>query len=319
MKLKNILLVVRDIEKSKAFYKDLFGLDVVTDFGGNIILTEGLVLQDGTIWERFIDRNVVSGGNDAELYFEENDMDGFLKKLETSHYDIDYVNQPMEHDWGQRVIRIYDPDKHIIEIGESMEYIVRKFRNMGMSPEQVAEKTQLPLSYVQEICKGDDLVFTSATEEDQEEILSLYRSAIGTEGCTWSIEYPNEDILKDDIEHQRIFCMKNQSGEIVGIISIDVDEEVGKLACWTEGLKPAAELARLGVKRQYQNMGIAKLLLKGAMRELVRRGYKGVHFLVSKTNERAIRAYAGMGFRVSGECNLYGENWWCYEKELEEE
>ncbi len=319
MKLKNVLLVVRDIEKSKAFYKDLFGLDVVTDFGGNIILTEGLVLQDGTIWERFIDRNVVSGGNDAELYFEENDMDGFLKKLETSHHDVDYVNQPMEHDWGQRVIRIYDPDKHIIEIGESMEYVVRRFRNMGMSPEQVAEKTQLPLSYVQEICKGMNLVFASATEEDQEEILSLYRSAIGTEGCTWSMEYPNEDILKDDIEHQRIFCMKNQSGEIVGIISIDVDEEVGKLACWTEGLKPAAELARLGVKRQYQNMGIAKLLLEGAMRELVRRGYKGVHFLVSKTNEKAIRAYAGMGFRVSGECNLYGENWWCYEKELEEE
>lgn len=318
MKLKNVLLVVRDIEKSKTFYKELFGLDVVTDFGGNVILTEGLVLQDGAIWERFIDRNVVSGGNDAELYFEDNDMDGFLKKLETSHYDIDYVNQLMEHDWGQRVIRIYDPDKHIIEIGESMEYVARRFRNMGMSPEQVAEKTQLPLSYVQEICKGDDLVFASATEEDQEEILSLYRSAIGTEGCTWSMEYPNEDILKDDIEHQRIFCMKNQSGEIVGIISVDVDEEVGKLACWTEGLKPAAELARLGVKRQYQNMGIAKLLLEGAMRELVRRGYKGVHFLVSKTNERAIRAYAGMGFRISGECNLYGENWWCYEKELEE-
>lgn len=319
MKLKNVLLVVGNIEKSKAFYKDLFGLDVVTDFGDNVILTEGLVLQDGAIWEHFMDRNVVPGGNDAELYFEENDMDGFLKKLETSHHDIHYVNQLTEHDRGQRVIRIYDPDKHIIEIGESMEYVARRFRNMGMSPEQVAEKSQLPLSYVQEICKGYDLVFSLATEGDQKEILSLYRSAIGTEGCTWSMEYPNEDILKDDIERQSIFCMKNQSGEIVGSISIDVDEAVGKLACWAESLKPAAELARLGVKRQYQNMGIAKLLLKGAMRELTHRGYKGVHFLVSKTNERAIRAYAGMGFRVSGECNLYGENWWCYEKELEEE
>ena len=29
MKLKNILIVVKDIEKSKQFYNDLFGLDLV--------------------------------------------------------------------------------------------------------------------------------------------------------------------------------------------------------------------------------------------------------------------------------------------------
>ena len=46
MKLKNVLIVVKDIEKSKQFYHDLFGLDVVLDNGGNVILTEGLVLQD---------------------------------------------------------------------------------------------------------------------------------------------------------------------------------------------------------------------------------------------------------------------------------
>ena len=45
MKLKNILLVVKDIEKSKQFYHDLFGLDMILDNDGNIILTEGLVLQ----------------------------------------------------------------------------------------------------------------------------------------------------------------------------------------------------------------------------------------------------------------------------------
>ena len=50
MKLKNILLVVKDIEKSKQFYHDLFGLDMILDNDGNIILTEGLVLQDEKIW-----------------------------------------------------------------------------------------------------------------------------------------------------------------------------------------------------------------------------------------------------------------------------
>lgn len=150
MKLKNILIVVSDIEKSKSFYKDLFGLNVITDFGENVILTEGLVLQEKKVWENFIHRDVMSGANDAELYFEENHMDEFLEKLEKSEYPIEYVNPYMEHDWGQRVIRIYDPDKHIIEIGESMDYVVRRYLQMGMSVEEVAEKTQLPISQIEE-------------------------------------------------------------------------------------------------------------------------------------------------------------------------
>ncbi len=149
MKLKNILIVVNDIEKSKAFYRDLFGLQVVTDFGGNVILTEGLVLQDRKIWEKFIGKEIIKGGNDAELYFEENDMESFLKKLEQSSYPVEYVNSLMEHDWGQRVIRIYDPDWHVIEIGESMEYVAHRLLKQGMTAEQVAEKTQLPFSQVE--------------------------------------------------------------------------------------------------------------------------------------------------------------------------
>ncbi|SHJ32963.1 VOC family protein [Parasporobacterium paucivorans] len=155
MKLKNILFVVEDIEKSKMFYRNFFGLEVVTDFGENVILTEGLVLQEKTLWEKFTKRNVRAGGNDAELYFEENDIDGFLEKLEKSNSPIEYMNKCIEHDWGQRVIRIYDPDKHIIEIGESMEYVARRFLKSGMAVEQVAERTQLPLSQVEIIAQGN--------------------------------------------------------------------------------------------------------------------------------------------------------------------
>lgn len=151
MRLKNILLVVSDIEKSKAFYHDLFGLEVIADFDGNVILTEGLVLQEKGIWEKVIKQKTLYGGNDAELYFEENYMDEFLEKLEESQYDIAYVNEFMERDWGQRLIRIYDPDKHVIEIGESMDYVARRLLRTGMNPERVAKKTQLPLSQIEEL------------------------------------------------------------------------------------------------------------------------------------------------------------------------
>lgn len=151
MKLKNILFVVNDIEKSKAFYKELFGLQVVTDFGENVILTEGLVLQERNLWETFIGKDINAGGNDAELYFEDSDIEEFLHKLENSNFPIQYLNKCKEHDWGQRVIRIYDPDMHIIEIGESLEYVAKRYLKTGMPKELVAKKTRLPLSRIEMI------------------------------------------------------------------------------------------------------------------------------------------------------------------------
>ena len=119
MRLKNILLVVEDIEKSIAFYKELFGLLVLKRFDGNVILTEGLVLQERKIWESLIGQKVSCGSNASELYFVENNLEKFQKKLEESSFEIEYVHKLKEYDWGQKAIRIYDLDGHMIEIGET--------------------------------------------------------------------------------------------------------------------------------------------------------------------------------------------------------
>lgn len=126
MRLKNVLIVVDDLEKSVAFYEEIFGLQVITDNDGNVIMTEGLCLQDRKIWESFLGETVAYRGHDAELYFEENDLSGFQKKLEQCSFDIEYVNHLMMHSWGQQVIRIYDPDHHVIEIGESMDFVHKR-------------------------------------------------------------------------------------------------------------------------------------------------------------------------------------------------
>ena len=149
MKLKNILLVVKDIERSKKFYRDLFGLEVIADFDGNMVLTEGLVLQEETVWKTFIEKVISHKGHNAELYFEENHMDAFLKKLESWPEPVEYVNPFMEHSWGQRVVRIYDPDGHMIEVGESMEYVAKRFLKDGMSVEETAAKTQMAVGDVE--------------------------------------------------------------------------------------------------------------------------------------------------------------------------
>ena len=120
MRLKNVLIVVKDIEKSRKFYHDLFGIELVLDNDGNMILTEGLVLQDEKIWKSFLDRDIVPKSNACELYFEEQDIEAFVEKLERLYPEIEYVNRLMTHSWGQRVIRFYDLDGNLIEVGTPM-------------------------------------------------------------------------------------------------------------------------------------------------------------------------------------------------------
>lgn len=118
MKLKNIVIVVKDIERSKQFYKELFGLDVILDQEGNVILTEGLVLQEAKVWEQAIGQDVVWKNHASELYFEETDLDMFLEKLQQYEQKIQYVYLPEEGENKKRAVRLYDLDGNMIEVGE---------------------------------------------------------------------------------------------------------------------------------------------------------------------------------------------------------
>lgn len=120
MKLKNFLIAVKDVERAYRFYHDLFGLELIADNGGNMILTEGLALQEEKYWRQFLGREIIPENNAAELYFEEEDLDGFVEKLERIYPQVRYVNGLMTHSWGQRVVRFYDPDGNLIEVGTPM-------------------------------------------------------------------------------------------------------------------------------------------------------------------------------------------------------
>ena len=117
MKLKNILIVVKNIERSKEFYHKLFGLDVILNSDGNVIMTEGLVLQDEKIWSECIGKDIVSCNNKFELYFEENNIEKFSDKLERFYPETKYLSRITVYPNGKKIMRFYDPDDNIIEVG----------------------------------------------------------------------------------------------------------------------------------------------------------------------------------------------------------
>ncbi len=120
MRLKNFLIVVKDIGRARQFYHDLFGFDMILDNDGNMILTDGLVLQEERYWKAFLGKEIIPQNNACELYFEEADIEGFIEKLERCYPEVQYVNRLMTHSWGQKVIRFYDPDGNLIEVGTPM-------------------------------------------------------------------------------------------------------------------------------------------------------------------------------------------------------
>lgn len=143
MKFMNPLLAVSDMERSVSFYKTVLGLDKIADFGANVTLTGGVALQTQETWAQFIETDALTwNGKVSELYFEEDDFDTFAERLRGQ--DIRYVHPVKEHAWGQRVVRFYDPDGHIIEVGENIQSVCRRFADSGMTPEQIAVRMDVP-------------------------------------------------------------------------------------------------------------------------------------------------------------------------------
>lgn len=147
------LIAVKNMEVSKKFYHDLFDQEVAVDFGKNVTLSGGIVLQEDFDWLLGIPKeSIVEKSHNMELYLEVEDFEAFLERLK-AHPRLEYVHDVKQYDWLQRVVRIYDPDHHIIEIGESMEVIVTRCLKEGHSVEETVKMTQHPVQFV-EYCKA---------------------------------------------------------------------------------------------------------------------------------------------------------------------
>ncbi len=154
MKFQLALLAVKDVEASKKFYHDLFGQEVVLDLGKNVTFSGGFAIQEDFEWLTSLPAGSAAWKpHNMELYFETEDFDAFLQKLE-AYPSVEYVHPPKIHEWNQRVVRVYDPDGHMIEIGESMEEIAKRYLRDGLSVPEVARLIQHPIEFVRAVVDG---------------------------------------------------------------------------------------------------------------------------------------------------------------------
>lgn len=157
MKLSNssIALFVKNIEVSKDFYKKVLGLEIEFDFGTNIIFKGGVA-----IWQinpnHIIPQKLGNSISDPsinrfELYFETENLDDVYQAL--AGVNTAFLHDIHEESWGQRNVRFFDPDNHLIEIGESLQCFVKRMLNSGMTREQVSTKTGIAIGDFDRILK----------------------------------------------------------------------------------------------------------------------------------------------------------------------
>lgn len=151
-----------------------------------------------------------------------------------------------------------------------------------------------------------------ATQEDAIEILQLYKAHLGGP-ADWNEYYPNEETIEFDLSRNALFVMKNDKGEIIATISIDEDEEVNSLDCWSKSDLPSAELARLCVREDYQNQGISKIMMRYVFGKFKAQGIKAVHILVKTGHDVAMNSYLHLGFKRVGECDMFDKHFECLE------
>jgi len=141
MKYEGVCIAVNDVNLARKFYEDLFGLEVFQDYGINIAFSCGISLQQNFAWLVDIpEERVIKAPHNMELYFEDDDFDGFLEKLR-QYPNISFLGAGvLEQSWGQRTVRFYDLDGHIIEVGENMKSVVQRFLDLGMTIEETSER-----------------------------------------------------------------------------------------------------------------------------------------------------------------------------------
>lgn len=150
MKLEGPVLAVRDLQASLVFYQTLLGLEIIRGFGDSVELEGGLSLQTLDSWAGSLGRapqDIRFDGGDSELYFVTEDFDQFLRTLGDMP-EAGLVHPPLEHRWGQRTARLYDPDGHILEIAESLSKVCKRFRDSGLDEAGIARRMDVPVEFV---------------------------------------------------------------------------------------------------------------------------------------------------------------------------
>jgi predicted enzyme related to lactoylglutathione lyase len=145
------LIVVEEISRSRQFYEDCLGQKIRYDFGVDVEFEGCFSIHQKAHFQGLLGEArrfpIVQRSNSGELYFDTDEIEAVQTRLEQA--GVEFIHKVEEMPWGQRAMRLYDPDGHIIEIGETMEGAVRRLHQQGLTIEAIHQRTGMPEEFVE--------------------------------------------------------------------------------------------------------------------------------------------------------------------------
>jgi len=118
----NTIVFVKNIEASKEFYTNIVGLHILDDYGTIVFFENHFVIHNAqsithTVFKRDDPAAADNQGRkNILIYLESDTLEETYEKIRNAAVNILHGIEKQE--WGQRVFRFYDPDGHMVEIGE---------------------------------------------------------------------------------------------------------------------------------------------------------------------------------------------------------
>ncbi|WP_022661679.1 VOC family protein [Paucidesulfovibrio longus] len=157
IKFEGPAVLVRDMKQSREFYEGLLEQEVLGDHGPHVAYQGGFSIWLAEHACPLLGKPAPTtplGRDNFELYFESEDPEAAYRAAVEAGADI--LHEVVEQPWAQRCFRMLDPDGHIVEVGEPLPALVRRLMRDGMTEQQVAERTSLPLEYVNMLSAGKE-------------------------------------------------------------------------------------------------------------------------------------------------------------------
>ena len=149
MKYMAVLIVVEDIQKSRYFYETILKQKLKMDFGENITFHGDFAIHEKDHFQSVVKGSVNQGRhNNCELYFEHDELEELSTVLQDE--GIQFLHNIMEQPWRQKVMRFYDYDENLIEVGESMAHVAFHLSQEGLEIPEISKTTYLPIPLVKE-------------------------------------------------------------------------------------------------------------------------------------------------------------------------
>jgi uncharacterized glyoxalase superfamily protein PhnB len=146
------LIVVEDMARSRQFYEQLLEQKVKFDFGVDVAFEGDFTIHLKSHFQSLLGEvskyPITSKAHNGEWYFDTDDIESTYQRLQAA--GVEFIEAIQEQPWGQRAMRLYDPDGHILEIGEPLDITVRRFHRQGWPIERIQEKTGMPREYIAE-------------------------------------------------------------------------------------------------------------------------------------------------------------------------